>query len=177
VAVNLVSEACCSFPIVAFKSTQRKRAAIREDYPPPNSLQRLLTISNVRIIYSHKRAASRNQDVLATHCVIHVFPNQGPDKARQIGVQLLLQYRGDEPSSFDLVPAEGGISLSAEVFGFLLGMLLPKVPFLNLIVLTFVFCSLLLWPQSCRLKAGRLGGPGVDKCGLYRLKRITGLLP
>ena len=34
-------------------------------YPPPNILQRFLTLSNVRIIYSHEGAAGRNQDVLA----------------------------------------------------------------------------------------------------------------
>ena len=90
-AVNLVSESCRSFAIVPFKSTKGKRAAVGEDYPSPNSLQRFLTISNVRIIYSHEGAARRNQDVLATDGVINVFPNQSPDKTRQIGVQLLLQ--------------------------------------------------------------------------------------
>ena len=158
-AVNLVSEACRTFPIVPFKSAKRKRAAVGEDYPPPNSLQRFLAVSNVRIIYSHKRAAGRNQDELATHRVIYVFPDQGPDKPRQIGVQLLLQHRRDKPPSFDLVPAEGGISLSAEVFGLILIVLLPKVPFLHLIVLMFVFCSLFLWPQPCRLNGWEVARP------------------
>jgi hypothetical protein len=49
-------------------------------YPPPNSLQRFLTISNARIIYSHEGAVRRNQDVLATDGVMNVFPNQSPDK-------------------------------------------------------------------------------------------------
>ena len=116
--VNLVSESCRAFAIVPFKSTKGKRTAVGEDYPPPNSLQRFLTISNVRIIYSHKGAARRNQDVLATDGVINVFPDQSPDKTRQIGVQLLLQHRRNKPPSFDLILAEGRISLSAEVFRF-----------------------------------------------------------
>ena len=127
--VNLVSESCRAFAIVPFKSTKGKRAAVGEDYPPPNSLQRFLTISNVRIIYSHKRAACRNQDVLATDRVINVFPDQSPDEARQIGVQLLLQHRRDKPPSFDLILAEGRISLSAEVFRFFLLCGCPKSPF------------------------------------------------
>ena len=156
--VNLVSESCRAFAIVPFKSTKGKRTAIGEDYPPPNSLQRFLTISNVRIIYSHKGAARRNEDVLATDGVINVFPNQSPDQTRQIGVQLLLQHRRNKPPSFDLILAEGRISFSAEVFRFFF-MRLSEVPFLVLIVLTFVFCSLFLWSQSCRLKGGRLRGP------------------
>ena len=72
--VNLVSESCCAFAIVPFKSTKGKRTAVGEDYPPPNSLQRFLTISNVRIIYSHKGAARWNQDVLVRpeEVVLHV---------------------------------------------------------------------------------------------------------
>jgi hypothetical protein len=76
-------------------------------YPPPNSLQRFLTISNVRIIYSREGAARRNQDVLATDGVITVFMDQRPDKTRQIGVQLLLQHGRNKPPSFDLILAEG----------------------------------------------------------------------
>ena len=143
-AVHLVPEPCRSFAIVPFESAKGKRAAVGEDYPPPNSLQRFLTISNVRIIYSHESATRRNQDVLAGNGVIYVFANQSPDKARQIGVELLLQYRGDQPPGFDLILANGGLSFSAEVFRLFLIMLLPKIPFLLLIVLTFVFCSLLL---------------------------------
>ena len=53
----------------------------------------------------------------------------------------------NKPPSFDLKPAEGGISLSAEVFGLILIALLSKASFLHLI----------------------------DKGGLYRLKRVPGL--
>src|ERR1700735_1413848 len=153
--VHLVSEPRRAFVIVPLESAKGKRAAVREYYPPPNSLQRPLTISNVRIIYSHKGAARRNQDVLATDGVINVFPDQSPDQTRQIGVQLLLQHRRNKPPSFDLILAEGRISLSAEVFRFFF-VRLSKSSFLVLIVLTFVFCSLFLWPQSRRLKTGRL---------------------
>jgi hypothetical protein len=89
-------------------------------YPPPNSLQRFLTISNARIIYSHEGAARRNQDVLATDGVMNVFPNQSPDKTRQIGVQLLLQHRRNKPPSFNLILAKRRIYLSAKVFRFFL---------------------------------------------------------
>jgi hypothetical protein len=89
-------------------------------YPPPNRLQRFLTISNARIIYSHEGAARRNQDVLATDGVMNVFPNQSPDKTRQIGVQLLLQHRRNKPPSFDLILGKRRISLSAKVFRFFL---------------------------------------------------------
>src|ERR1700733_8260298 len=111
--VHLVSESRRAFTIVPFKPAKGKRAAIREDYPPPNSLQRLLTISNVRIIHSHKRATCWNQNVLARNRVIYVFPNQSTDETRQIGVELLLQHRGDQPPGFDLIPAAGGLSFSA----------------------------------------------------------------
>src|SRR6202041_2773253 len=149
---HLVPEPRRAFAIVPFESAKGKRTAVGEDYPPPNSLQRFLTISNVRIIYSYKGAARRNQDVLATDGVINVFPNQSPDKTRQIGVQLLLQHRWNKPPSFDLILAEGRISLSTEVFRFFV-VRLSEVPFLVLIVLTFVFCSLFLWPQSRGLNA------------------------
>src|SRR5712672_4565076 len=108
--VHLVSESRRSFAVVPFESAKGKRAAIGKDYPPPNSLQRFLTISNVRIIYSHKRATGWNQNVLARNRVIHVFPNQSPDEARQIGVELLLQYRRDQPPSFDLIRAASRLS-------------------------------------------------------------------
>src|ERR1700721_2498947 len=134
--VHLVSESRRAFAIVPFESAKGKRTAVGEDYPPPNSLQRLLTVSNVRIIYSHKGAARRNEDVLATDGVINVFPNQSPDQTRQIGVQLLLQHRRNKPPRFDLILPVGGISLPAEVFRFFL-MRLSEVPLLVLIVLTF----------------------------------------
>src|ERR1700687_1112735 len=118
--VHLVSESRRAFAVVPFESAEGKRAAVGEDYPPPNSPQRFLTISNVRIIYSHKGTAGRNQNVLASNRVIYVLPNQRPDEPRQIGVQLLFQYCGDQPSSFDLILAEGGLSLPAEVFRFFL---------------------------------------------------------
>jgi hypothetical protein len=126
VVVNLVSESCRAFAIVPFEAPKGKRTAVGEDYPPPNSLQGFLTISNVRIIYSHKGTARRNEDVLATDGVINVFPHQRPDQTRQIGVQLLLEHRRNKPPSFDLILAKGRISLSAEVFRFFLMRPNPK---------------------------------------------------
>ena len=142
--VHLVSESRRAFAVVPFESAEGKRATVGEDYPAPNSLQRFLTISNVRIIYSHKRATGWNQNVLACDRVIYVLPDQGTDQTRQIGVELLLQHRGDQPPGFDLIPAAGGLSFSAEVFRLFLIVLLSKIALLLLIVLTFVFCSLLL---------------------------------
>src|SRR5258705_11833990 len=95
--VHLVSESRRAFAIVPFESAKGKRAAVGEDYPPPNSLQCFLTISNVRIIYSHKRATCWNHNVLARDRVIYVFPNQSPDEDRQIGVKLLLRYPVVQP--------------------------------------------------------------------------------
>src|SRR5579863_4298100 len=141
--VHLVSEPRRAFVIVPLESAKGKRAAVREDYPPPNSLQRFLTISNVRIIYSHKGTAGRNQNVPARNRVIYVLPNQSADEARQIGVELLLQHCGDQPPGFDLIPAAGGLSFSTEVFRLFLVVLLSKIALLLLIVLAFVFCSLL----------------------------------
>jgi hypothetical protein len=40
-------------------AAERKRTPVRENDPPPNSLQRTLTVPNVRIIYSHKRTPRR----------------------------------------------------------------------------------------------------------------------
>src|ERR1700758_3125317 len=114
--VHLVSESRRAFAVVPFESAKGKRAAVGEDYPPPNSLQRFLTISNVRIIYSHKRAPCWNQNVLAGNGVIYVFANQRPDQAGQIGVELLLQHRRDQPPGFDFIPAPRGLSLAPEVF-------------------------------------------------------------
>jgi hypothetical protein len=87
VVVHLVSESCRSFTIVSFNAAEGQRTTVGENYPTPNSLQRFLTISNVRIIYSHKRATCWNQNVLARNRVIYVFPNQSTDEARQIGVE------------------------------------------------------------------------------------------
>ena len=59
VVVHLVAEPRSARAVVSLKAAERKRTPVRENDPPPNSLQRTLTVPNVRIIYSHKRTATR----------------------------------------------------------------------------------------------------------------------
>ena len=139
--VHLVSEPCRAFAIVPFESAKGKRSAIGEDYSPPNSLQRFLTISNVRIIYSHKRATGW----IRTYLPVTVLYTFSRTKARMSPGKSELSCCSSTagiPAGFDLIPPASGLSCSAQVFRLFPIILLSKIPFLLSIVLTFVFCSL-----------------------------------
>ena len=58
-AVHLVPEPRRAPAVVSLKAAERKRTAVRENDAPPNSLQRTLTVPNVRIIYSYERGPGR----------------------------------------------------------------------------------------------------------------------
>ena len=57
VVVHLVPEPRRARTVVSLKAAERKRTPVRENDAPPNSLQRTLTVPNVRIIYSSDGSA------------------------------------------------------------------------------------------------------------------------
>ena len=101
--------------------------------------------------------------------------NQSANQPRQVGVELLF---GDEPAGLDLVLAESGFPVAAQVFGLFLAVQ-AESGLLLLIVLALIVRSLLwqrIWggQRTCRLRDGAnsLCSASIEEGGLDRLQGI-----